>query len=106
PLILSQQGFEIAALRHLDPLSLLGRDEQPHGAVVANKIPVGDCLHIGRGYALHAIAEQEVQTPVSLRGPLRKFDRQRRRVGRPQFPRFQDLRLGPLHFLVAHRIVF
>ena len=81
----------------------LGGDEAGQRAVGFLQVGFGDAQHVGLGDCLDAVAHQEHQPPIALRGVLAEIERDRLGIVHLQFDILQQAGLGALHLFLAGR---
>ena len=98
-MVVRDHGRHLGRRRDGHPLGFFRGNEDTDGAVVALEILSGHGLHGLRRDLLDAVAEEEVEPPIALRGPLAERDADLGGVGGGHFALFENRGLGAVDFL-------
>ena len=79
---------------------LVGREEEADGPVAGGQVLRGDLLDLRGRDLLDAVAIEEVEPPVALRGPLAQLDGDAIGIGRGQLAILEDRLPGAVDFLL------
>ena len=101
-LVVADQRVHVWRARDGDAFRLDSWNVHTDSAVVALEVCRRDALHVFWGHLFNAIAVQEVEPPITLRGPLAQRDRQPAGLRRREVTGLEDLLPGPLDFLSRH----
>ena len=104
-LIVADHGGDVRSSGDVGTRRLGCGEEGAERSISRLQVSLGNALHVFSRGGFEAVAIEKVQSPIALRGPVRKADRNILTIVERLFPVVEQSRSGPLHLLVRDRRV-